>query len=176
MKYGIVCRLEAPAVSLSSRPETARHNSEAGAERRRLASEGRGPAGLPRRAANTVSRRPGSGLGISFRGLRIKLFGALGREGAGGNICPLGMLSLQEAPAPSADLGGPRLISLSHPPATPCSCLSRLWAQAVSSCPLTRIPPGQHPWPHLCDAFCGPTREMYVCSVCLSSPGFMAGL
>ena len=44
MKYGIVCRLEAPAVSLSSRPATARHNSEAGAQRRRLGSEGRGTA------------------------------------------------------------------------------------------------------------------------------------
>lgn len=151
MKYGIVCRLEAPAVSLSSRPATARHNSEAGAQpaasARREGGRPRGAAGLPRRASNTVSRRPGLGLGISVRGLLVKLFQGLGRGGAGGNICLPGMLSLGEAPAPSADLGGPRLISLSRPPATSsCRCPSQLWAQAVSSCPLTCIPPGQHPW------------------------------
>lgn len=33
MKYGIVCRLEAPAVSLSFGPTTATHNSGAGAPR-----------------------------------------------------------------------------------------------------------------------------------------------
>ena len=84
MKYGIVCRLEAPAVSLSSRPATARHNSEAGAQpaasARREGGRPRGAAGLPRRASNTVSRRPGLGLGISVRGLLVKLFWDLGEE------------------------------------------------------------------------------------------------
>lgn len=58
MKYGIVCRLEAPAVSLSFRPATADHNSEAGAQpsfsSQREGGQPSGTAALPRRVPNII--------------------------------------------------------------------------------------------------------------------------
>lgn len=63
MKYGTVCRLEAPAVSLSFGPATATHNSGAGAPRLLQLPEGQRAAKGARYAPTegskfSVARRP----------------------------------------------------------------------------------------------------------------------
>lgn len=69
MKYGIVCRLEAPAVSLSSRAATALHTIQGQVHSSRLGSrrEGRGTVkgagSAPMKGSKySVPRRPGLGL------------------------------------------------------------------------------------------------------------------
>lgn len=69
MKYGIVFRLEAPAVSLSSRPATATHNSGAGAQCPPWLPEGRGTIKGARRSPTEGSKH--SVLGRPALGLRM---------------------------------------------------------------------------------------------------------